>query len=231
VERSVISEVAGGHSVIKIANEAIIKCGPNVTQQEAENQRIAFELIDQTIIRVPRVYRYVASSTVGYLVMEFIDGEPLQTFEDAHVCATITRTLTNFAQIQSDQPGPLGVGTAHGMLWSASDSFSLLSTADIETYYNTKQLEQHTKLRLEGFSLILCHLDLVPRNVLKLQDRSLCLLDWASAGFYPRFFEICTLRINCGNSKLLRSCYMNSNEAAQEKVLEHAYYLGEKYTQ
>jgi hypothetical protein len=46
VERSVISEVAGGHSVIKIANEAIIKCGANVTQQEAENQRNAFELID-----------------------------------------------------------------------------------------------------------------------------------------------------------------------------------------
>lgn len=37
-----------------------------------------------------------------------------------------------------------------------------------------------------------------PRNFILLQDGSLCLLDWTSAGFYPRFFESCVLWITRG---------------------------------
>lgn len=163
--------------------------------------------------------------------MEFIDGEPLRTFENPQICATIARALAHFRQIRSDRPGPLGAGIARGILWSACDPISPSSTIDIETYYNTKQLQRHEKLRLNGFPLSLCHLDLVPRNVLRLEDGSLCVVDWASAGFYPRFFEICTLRINCPTSKVLEMCCMDLNETTQANVLEHAYYLGEKYTQ
>lgn len=39
----------------------------------------------------------------------------------------------------------------------------------------------------------MCHLDIAPRNLLYLADGSVCLLDWATAGFYPRFFEVCVL--------------------------------------
>ena len=46
-----------------------------------------------------------------------------------------------------------------------------------------------------GSELILCHLDIVLRNFLLLRDGSISLLDWASAGFYPRIFEECVLRI------------------------------------
>ena len=38
---------------------------------------------------------------------------------------------------------------------------------------------------------MLCHLDIAPRNILWLEDGSLCLIDWASAGYYPRLFEFC----------------------------------------
>jgi len=228
--RTVISELEGGLTIIKVSNDVVIKCGVGVSQQEADNQKKAFQLIDQTIIRVPRVYRYVAWSNIGYLVMEFIDGEQLHDFDDPNICAAITGALNHFANIQSAQPGPLGTGPARGILWTACDSVSLSNIVDIENYYNTRQLKRHRRLSLQGFPLSLCHLDLVPRNVLQLKDGSLCLLDWASAGFYPRFFEICTLRINCPTSKILEVCHIDQKEKVQADLLEHAYYLGEKYT-
>lgn len=227
--RIIISEIEGGHSIIKVSNDVVIKCGVDFTQQEADNQKKAFQLIDQTIIQVPRVYRYVAWSNIGYLVMEYIDGEPLRTFDDPKICAAIGSFLDHFTYIRSDQPGPLGAGPARGILWEARDSISPSSIGDIENYYNTRQLQWHRHLDLQSFSLSLCHLDLAPRNVLKLQEGSLCLLDWASAGFYPRFFEIYTLRINCPTSKILEECHMDQKETVQADLLEHAYYLGEKY--
>jgi thiamine kinase-like enzyme len=42
----------------------------------------------------------------------------------------------------------------------------------------------------------MCHLDIAPRNILYLPDSSICLIDWATAGFYPRLFEVCILNIN-----------------------------------
>ncbi|KAK7177888.1 C6 zinc finger domain protein [Paraphaeosphaeria sporulosa] len=227
--RMIISELEGGLSIIKVSNDVVIKCGVGVTQQEADNQKRAFHLIDQKIIRVPRVYRYVAWANIGYLVMEFIDGEPLHVFDDPNICAAVAAALDHFAFIRSDQPGPLGAGPARGILWPPCDSISPSTIVDIEDYYNTRQLQRHRHLSLQSFPLSLCHLDLVPRNVLQLKDGSLCLLDWASAGFYPRFFEICTLRINCPTSKILEACHMDQNETVQADLLEHAYYLGEKY--
>lgn len=42
--------------------------------------------------------------------------------------------------------------------------------------------------------LVMCHLDIAPRNLMLLPDGSLCFLDWAFAGFYPSIFEIYTLK-------------------------------------
>jgi serine/threonine protein kinase len=229
-DRIVISELEGGHSIIRISKDVIIKCGFSVTQQEADNQDKAYYLVDQKIIRVPRVLRYVRSPDTGYLIMEFIDGEPLHTFDDPDICATMIQVLAHFAQIRRDRPGPLSRGAAQGILWSAGGSISPSSITEIETYFNTTQLRKHAKIQLDGLPFSLCHLDLAPRNVLKLNDGSLCLIDWATAGFYPKLFEVCTLQINCPTSKILEACHLDPNETAQARLLEHAYYLGEKHT-
>ena len=46
--------------------------------------------------------------------------------------------------------------------------------------------------------LTLCHLDIAPRDIIWLDDDSMCLLDWECAGFYPRLFEVYLLRIDSG---------------------------------
>lgn len=130
--RTIISELEGGHSIIRVSDDVVVKCGFGVTQHEADNQRKAFQLINQTIMRVPRVYRYVAWSNIGYLVIEFINGEPLHVFDDPNVCASIAEALEHFAYIRSDQPSPLSAGPACGILWTTCDSISPSSIVDIE---------------------------------------------------------------------------------------------------
>lgn len=68
-----------------------------------------------------------------------------------------------------------------------------------------------------------------------LGDGSLCLIDWNSAGFYPRLFERVALEINIRkesdwNAKLLGLLdELDDGEKAQARLLEQAYYLGQRY--
>lgn len=173
---------------------------------------------------------------MGYLVMEYIDGERLNLTEGSSTCDAIAKALAHFSQIRNDHPGPLGGGIARGLLWIHGDWISPKSTDAIEDYFNTRQLQRHQKLNLKGQDFCLCHLDIAPRNILKLRNGELCLLDWASAGFYPRFFEICTLRINmwtqndCNSQVLCCLEALNQYEEIQAELLAKAYYLGQKHT-
>ncbi|KAJ6087771.1 kinase-like protein [Penicillium canescens] len=64
----------------------------------------------------------------------------------------------------------------------------------MEKWFNSRLFAHNPKLNLQGYELVSCHLDIVPRNILWLEDGSMCLVDWASAGYYPRLFEFCMQR-------------------------------------
>jgi hypothetical protein len=62
--------------IIRISDHQVVKCGLDVTREEYENQRIAYELVDPHIARIPRVYAFFPGDRGwGYIVLEFIDGE------------------------------------------------------------------------------------------------------------------------------------------------------------
>lgn len=233
--REVLHELDGGHSVIKISNDVVIKCGYGVTYEEFLSQLKAYDLVDQNIIHVPKVHRFFTFMHVGYIVMEYTDGETLSSDWDSLSCQTIADVLAHFSEIRNEQPGPLSGGMACGLLWIEGDWISPTSSGDIEHYFNTRQLQHHHKLAIEGQSFVLCHLDIAPRNIIRLRDGSFCLLDWASAGFYPRFFEICVLRLNAWlqvdfNSQVL--CLLEAlsqDEESQAQLLQKAYYLAQRY--
>lgn len=69
--------------IVKLSDKTVVKFGWGVTAEEANNQRRALELLDNSIVRVPEVYRYFSRSNAkgdpesGYLVMEYIHGEVL----------------------------------------------------------------------------------------------------------------------------------------------------------
>lgn len=60
--QSIISQY--GKRIIRISPHAVAKSGPDVTKEEADNQSIAHELVDSQIVRVPRTYGSVCSSSV-----------------------------------------------------------------------------------------------------------------------------------------------------------------------
>ena len=65
----------------------------------------------------------------------------------------------------------------------------------MERWLNFRLLDTESKLALKEYPLVLCHLDLALRNIIWLEDGSICFVDWASAGFYSRLFKVCLLKI------------------------------------
>lgn len=140
--RIVISEIQGGGSVIRIFHDTVVKRGFGITEDDPINQMRANELIDQAVMRVPRVFRYFSNNDFGYILMEYIEGRTLDSVEDkAPYLQQMLLILEYMAQLQSEVPGPLSRGVAQGFLWIEGDPISPKSIQDIELYYNTRQLK------------------------------------------------------------------------------------------
>ena len=168
--------------------------------------------------------------------MEYINGRLLSSVEDPNnYLDAVVKILEHFEQVRHVKPGPFHGGIAYGELWLDYESIAPATISDIEKYYNERQLKPFSKLELARYPLVFCHLDIAPRNILVLEEGSLCLIDWATAGFYPRLFERCALRLNIRqkddwNAKLIdRLSMLDEHEKSQVALLEKAYYLGQRY--
>ena len=75
------SDPACGGRIVKASEQAVIKFGIGVTESEANNQRGAYQLLDPSIVRVPRVYRFFSQGQNGYIIMEYIKGQTLRISE------------------------------------------------------------------------------------------------------------------------------------------------------
>lgn len=238
--RLILHELEGGIAVVRISQNAVVKYGVGINEDEARNQEAAFKLIDQSIIRVPRVFRFFSSEDSGYIIMEYIEGPTLESLikDNKHSGAYVekmVKALDHFTEIRHNMPGPLSGGFAQGFLWIPHDSIRPNTVSKIEQYYNIRQLRKSSgKLKIQQYPLVLCHLDIAPRNII-VHNGSLCLIDWAAAGFYPSLFERCTLRINAGkpsdwNNMLLQNLSnLDEEEDFQAQLLERAYYLSQKF--
>jgi thiamine kinase-like enzyme len=95
----------------------------------------------------------------------------------------------------------------------------------MEKWFNSRLFAQNPTLTLQDCELVFCHLDIAPRNILWQEDRTLCLVDWASAGFYPRLFEFCVQWIFEGNDGNFNSLLLTSmnplsyQEMAQKEAM------------
>lgn len=224
--RNIVHHMEGGITVVRISKNIAIKFGYGITEYEANSQRIARELVDPTIVRIPSVHRFIQAGEVGYIVMEYVEGH-IGDVDPSRIASIIA----HFAEIKSSQVGPLAGGYVRGQVWTEDLDFTPTSLQDIEKYYNKVLHPQ--KLKLDGSDIVLCHLDIAPRNIISLDD-SICLLDWQSAGFYPRVFEYCALRINQQNQGDLNTCLadafqLTSYEQDQAKLILQAWSIFQRH--
>lgn len=237
-----VVDIGGGHScvrVVRLGREVCVKFGLGVSKEEAENQTEAYALLSPHIVRVPRVFRFFSNVapgdyTRGYLIMEYIEGDTLLLDDLAHI-DRVASMLARFSETQSHMPGPLHRGGAQGPVWSDYEKPCFRNTDNLECWLNRRLQASDPRLALKDFPLVLCHLDIAPRNILWQQDGTPCLIDWASAGFYPRFFETCILMISDGMNgdfepMLLESMEsLTSVETSQLRSLMQSYGNGMRF--
>ncbi|KAJ6013509.1 hypothetical protein N7540_008100 [Penicillium herquei] len=94
-----------------------------------------------------------------------------------------------FIEIKGDTtPGPFGGGRPQGYIWG--DDGAKTEFHSLEEMMDKRLARRKDTIDLTPYPLVLCHLDMCRRNIILEEDnKSLCLVDWAHAGLYPRFFE------------------------------------------
>ncbi|KAJ5621362.1 hypothetical protein N7528_006145 [Penicillium herquei] len=203
-----------GNKVIKISDRVVVKYG-GVQESEAAIQKFAFNTVDRNIVHIPEVYRFVESShrsadLEGYLFMEYIHGKTLENidfYEHPSLPSRVANILIHLGKIISPDsdhiPGPLHEGQPLGYIFGAKTNFTSLE--DLTAYMNKRlQCCSQSKvlavnlepINLEPYAqnLVLCHGDISRRNIILQDVGSLGLVHWGYSGFYPRFFELATLK-------------------------------------
>lgn len=111
---------------------------------------------------------------------------------DSHTqVLAIEAALNHLQSFSRDFPGPIHSGEVQGVLWENSSPVTNITVQSLEDWMN---LWQDERISLQEEEFVFCHLDTALKNMLYMRSGGLCLLDWASAGYYPRYFELAAHR-------------------------------------
>jgi hypothetical protein len=102
-----------------------------------------------------------------------------------------------------DSPGPVGGGISEGSFFTEYGAGPFRSRTDIEDWFNNRLLVchdfGHARQIPSGWftgkfdELVMCYLDIHPRNLILDDQGKLWLLDWAFSGAYSPYFELANL--------------------------------------
>jgi serine/threonine protein kinase len=190
-ESQLLGDGKYGNRVVRISDTQVAKFGRGVSHYEALNQQVARELVDAQIVKIPQVQRFFEDSDGrGYIVMEFIEDKILKSLTEVHI-ERVAAIIQYFSTITGKVAGSLSRGPSIGLLWPETNDLSVNSLSDIENWFNNRLFPAQGlgQVTLQHSNLVLCHLDIAPRNIVWQYDGTVYLLDWASAGFYPRLLE------------------------------------------
>ncbi|PGH37113.1 hypothetical protein GX50_00096 [[Emmonsia] crescens] len=223
-----------GNRVVKLPDcDQVVKFGNWVLSHEAENQRRAYERVDANFVTVPRVHEFFQDDGGwGYIVMDFIQGEIINTLSDYHF-QRLANVLEHFSSITDSAPGSLGGGSSMGLLWPDTNDLTIKSIKEVEEWFNSRLFPGQGEVRFKPSPFVLCHLDIAPRNIIWLHSERICLLDWASAGFYPRLLEFASQHYQEDHfsAKLLNTMgHISEYDAEQQRRIFTALYNTERYS-
>ena len=222
-DRKLISNPLCSVKVVQLDGELAVKCGSYLKHAEAINQAQAYEMLDSSIVRVPYVHRFFTDDDgKGYIVMELISGVESDCMAE-HELSIILGIIKHLATFKRDIPGPVDCSSPSGLLFE--------SAADITPAFNSiLELEDWWDLRLCGKStlsirnlpLVFCHLDIAPRNIIWQANGIPALIDWASAGYFPHFFEYCLQKVMGGDQPMfaVRLAELLAHDYDEETIIK-----------
>lgn len=206
-----IKSYLGGPSIARVTSSAIVKYGRHIRLQESRNMR---HVSENTNIRLPAVIdaweaddkRPYDENNTSYIVMEYIEGRLVSDIWndlDSEGRCDILRQLCEYIRelqaLKMDRPGPVGGGISEGSFFTDYGAGPFESRRDMEDWFNDRLLVchdfGHALQTPPGWftgkfdELVMCHLDIHPRNMILDSQNKLWLLGWAFSGAYPPYFE------------------------------------------
>ncbi|KAJ5615021.1 Aminoglycoside phosphotransferase [Penicillium hordei] len=203
----------GGTTVVRLSETLIMKGGGSVMTSEAEMLRL---IASRTTIRAPRVYRSFQVKddtqyfgTSGYIVMDFIPGQPLNECwngisrdTQGKIATQIAEMIQELQSIELLQPGPASEQPCRGPFFTDYSAGPFKDTTEMEAWFNHKldicKSVHQAPIDIPPFhftKFVLTHHDISPRNLILGQDEQVWLIDWAYSGAYPPAFESAALSI------------------------------------
>ncbi|PGH01576.1 hypothetical protein GX51_05141 [Blastomyces parvus] len=234
------SQIVGGtqygHLIVRISEDVVIKFGMRISKDEADNQQRAYDLVDHNIVRIPRVHRFFTDEFGrGYIVMDYMEGEVIDPLEEPGLIERVICVLDHFSTLTGDNPGSLSGGSCRGLLWPDTENLTFGNREKMEDWFNSRLFSGEGRVSFQNCDLVLCHLDIAPRNIIWQPNGTICLVDWASAGFYPRLFEFWAQwniegKEGAFNTLLLKSMKpLPDHERAQKWPICRVWYNTQKY--
>ena len=210
---------------MRLSKKLIMKGGGSVLASEAKMLNL---INSRASIRVPQVHRSFQVEddtkyfgTSGYIVMDFIQGQPLDECWDSlppstqgEVASQVAEMIKEMQSIELLQPGPIGGGPCRGLFFTDYSAGPFTDTAKMEAWFNhkldiCKSVHQAPKdtppFHLTKF--VLTHHDISPRNLILDQHGQVWLVDWAYSGAYPPVFESAALSIQPSFTDFIKWCY------------------------
>lgn len=184
---SLLSDPSCSTKVVQISPNIVVKFGRFVKRGEFLNQKVAFQRLDPSIVRVPVPHRFIQHDSIGYLVMDFAKGKVPSVKEALAIAPQLGRILSYLHEIYGDSPGSLGGDPITGAIWPDGDLI-FEDRASLEEWLNVRLRRPGHKINFEEQQFVMCHLDFVPRNMV-VYNGTVTLLDWSSAGYFPGIFD------------------------------------------
>lgn len=180
-------------------------------EREYKNQLFAWKTLRSRALQIPQPIRYFESDDgtgrlSGYLVMEFVNGTPVDQALGRVDAKTVVQAIRSLHQqpldVARDRPGSFAGGRAEGFPWGQDGAIEFGTLHGLEVAVNAR-LERYACMEriapsdytmgLEGQELVPCHMDLALRNILLLEDNTIAIVDWMTLALYPRVFETASL--------------------------------------
>ncbi|GKZ98454.1 hypothetical protein AnigIFM59636_003249 [Aspergillus niger] len=200
LESAPILHDLGKTTVVRLSKDLVLKGGGDVLPCEAKVLQL---VASKSNIRAPRVHRSLHfmedtkySSTMGCIVMDYIDGEPLdkcwRDLSDEQKMDIARQTAQMIIEIQSiklSETGPIGGGPCRGRFFTHYSTGPFKNVAEFKGWFNHKldicRTYKHTSSDLAPFKFtefVLIHQDISPRNLILDRNGLVWLVDWADAG-------------------------------------------------
>ncbi|KAF2806060.1 uncharacterized protein BDZ99DRAFT_524290 [Mytilinidion resinicola] len=92
--------------------------------------------LDADIVNVPTAYQFVQKEEIGYIVMDYVDGDTLDLVSAKNMAEELGKVLNYIHQQGATKPGSLGGGLVSGVLWPEHEEVEFSETNDLQLWLN-----------------------------------------------------------------------------------------------